>query len=255
MGVWPETDWPKIIETHRQALKTVLDGLVALATCLGGGPTVPRHLQRAVFRLLRPAESAARRLIILAALRLSLPPLPPLRPIPPKPAPPPATAGIVVRVNLGLAVGPPPPKRQRPAPSDDAAPRPPAFRLLDPMRRIQLRRYPVRTSVPRILFPGYAEPFRIVRPRQDDALDATSLTRRLAALAGALGDIPAQATRYLRWKAHNARASAAGYRRRLGALRGGRPPGQTARKTHDIHDMLERLHDMATYALDYPDTS
>ena len=67
------TDWPEIIENHRQALKGVLAGLVALAACLGGGPTVPRHLHRAVMRLLRPAESAARRLVILVALRLPMP--------------------------------------------------------------------------------------------------------------------------------------------------------------------------------------
>ena len=253
MAVWPETDWPKIIETHRQALEGVLAGLVALANCLGGGPTVPRHLQRAVFRLLRPAESAARRLVILVARRLPMAPLPALRPLPPRPAPLPAFLGPVVRINLGLAIAPPLPKRRRRAAATDA--RPPIFQILDPIRRVRLRRYPARTSVPRILFPGYAEPFRIVRPRHDDAMDAKNLTRRLAALAGALDDLPREARRYALWELRNARAHAAGRSRRASPLRWGRPPGQSARRTHEVHDILEKLHDYADYALAYPDTS
>ena len=41
-----------------------------------GRPTLPRHLRLAILRLLRPAESAARRLIIAAArgLVVTLPP-------------------------------------------------------------------------------------------------------------------------------------------------------------------------------------
>ncbi|MDP3897557.1 MAG: hypothetical protein Q8Q62_12855, partial [Mesorhizobium sp.] len=166
MGVWKPMDWPEIVETHRQALKTVLAGLLALAACLGGRPTLPRHLHLRVMRLLRPAESAARRLIILAAIRLPMPEVAPPR-VAKWVAPPPIPYGVrIVKVNLGLAVGPPPPKRLR-ARDASASPRPPAFQFLDPLRRVQLRRYPARASVPRILFPGYAEPFRVVKRRFD----------------------------------------------------------------------------------------
>lgn len=79
-------DWDLAIEINRAALKRIVAMLVAMAgfagaavvtpagqsddcgPLLGGGRRVlPRHLHRAVLRLLRPAESAARRLVIAAA--------------------------------------------------------------------------------------------------------------------------------------------------------------------------------------------
>src|SRR5688572_23781854 len=71
-------DWNAAIEKNREALKRVLAMLVAMAG-IASGPhpevpasgeprrTLPRHLHRAVLSLLRPAEAAARRLIIVAA--------------------------------------------------------------------------------------------------------------------------------------------------------------------------------------------
>ena len=57
-------DWTLAIERNREALKRILAGLVAMAALadgLGvGAPTLPRPLYRAVLRLLRPAEAAAR---------------------------------------------------------------------------------------------------------------------------------------------------------------------------------------------------
>ena len=105
------------INNNLQALKRILAGLVAMAGlgCLssplagedgsarqgkaeplaepgegsfsGNHPTLPRHLRLAILRLLRPAESAARRLIIAAARGLTVT-LPPPRPFRPKPASP-----------------------------------------------------------------------------------------------------------------------------------------------------------------------
>ena len=66
------------IEHNREALKRILASLVAMAGLAGvdlsvrarGGArrTLPRHLYLAVLRLLRPAEAAARRLIVALAL-------------------------------------------------------------------------------------------------------------------------------------------------------------------------------------------
>ena len=83
-------DWNAAIERNREALKRVLAVLVAMAG-LGGGDLVlhgrggrtvilPRHLHRAVLGLLRPAEAAARRLIIVAAYGLVVAPLSPRKP-------------------------------------------------------------------------------------------------------------------------------------------------------------------------------
>ena len=61
-------DWDAAIEKHREALKRVLAGLLVMAGFVGGSPaTLPRHLHRAVLNLLRPAEAAVRRLVIVAA--------------------------------------------------------------------------------------------------------------------------------------------------------------------------------------------
>ena len=72
-------DWNAAIEKNREALKRILAALVAMAGLAGGGSTLPRHLHRAVLRLLRPAESAVRRLVIVAARGLVVT-LPPQRP-------------------------------------------------------------------------------------------------------------------------------------------------------------------------------
>jgi hypothetical protein len=272
-------DWPAIIENHRQALKGVLASLLVLAACLDRGPMLPRHLRLAVLRLLRPAEAAARRLVILTALRLPMAPLPPPRRRKPRPPPLRWPGGVVI--HLGLAIPPtltPPHKgegtpaalatpsplwgsegRARPVarPGEgggrDASPRPPAFRLLDPPRRIARARQPVRASVPRISVPGVTAPHPIAR--RGDAVDGAPLGRRLAALKAALDDLPAQARRFAFWEARNARARAAGRRRRIGPLRTGRPPGQHRRRPHAAHHLLAKLHDYASFALECRDTS
>jgi hypothetical protein len=90
-------DWNAAIEKHREALKGIVAALVAMAAGAGlvshgcgdalgphpevraeGEPrrTLPRHLHRAVLRLLRPAESAARRLVIALARGLAHPSAP-----------------------------------------------------------------------------------------------------------------------------------------------------------------------------------
>src|SRR5690606_30038796 len=72
-------DWDAAIEKNREALKRVLAGLLAMVGVAGVLPaTLPRRLHRTVLRLLRPAESAARRLVIVAArgLAVAAPPIP-----------------------------------------------------------------------------------------------------------------------------------------------------------------------------------
>ncbi|MDQ6438104.1 hypothetical protein RB623_28970, partial [Mesorhizobium sp. LHD-90] len=85
------------IDKNWQALKRLLAMLVGMAG-MGNGVTLPRHLHRAILKLLRPAESAARRLIIAAARGIVVT-LPPFRPRKPKPG----TNEAVLR-SLGIAV-------------------------------------------------------------------------------------------------------------------------------------------------------
>jgi len=100
-------DGTAAISSNLEALKRILAGLVSMAG-LGPHPevraegeprrTLPRHLHRAILRLLRPAEAAARRLIIAAAHGLVVV-LPPAG----KPSRKPATMEPLLR-RFGIAV-------------------------------------------------------------------------------------------------------------------------------------------------------
>jgi len=84
-------DWVAAIERNREALKGVLVTLITMVEAFtsplwggrreasGGGRdvadtfTLPRHLHRTILHLLRPAEAATRRLIVVAARGLVMP--------------------------------------------------------------------------------------------------------------------------------------------------------------------------------------
>jgi hypothetical protein len=282
-------DWNAAIERNREALKRVLAMLVAMA---GLGPrgqfafspqegaavsrlvraqesklSLPRHLHRAVLRLLRPAEAAARRLVIVMARGLVVK-LPPARPRQPQPR----STILHDRLGTGILM----PRGFRP----EAGPRPPARRtfslpLLDPLPRWRTSRRPAASGIPRISFPGIIAPHSVaVRqpPSPDDPVDAARLALRLDALGSALDDLPGQARRFARWRARrdavgaqdkNRDAACAqdrqgrstGRTRRLWPLRPGRPPGGRQRAVHEVHEVLRDLQWFAVKALERADTS
>ncbi|MEW9834139.1 hypothetical protein [Mesorhizobium marinum] len=232
-------DLATVIERHRAALQGIVAALVAMVAFGAGrsmpggdGPArLPRHLHRAVLRLLRPAESAARRLAVALACRLAWPP-----PVPHALSSRPAPA----RVASGVL----------------------AFPLLDPLARWRRRRRPAAVAPPRISVPGVG-PRPVVPawrpPLPDDPLDARRLGRRFAALAGVLDDLPGLARRFQRWQARRDRALAAGRSHRVGPLRGGRPPGgrlarhdpdaHRGRSVRDVDVILAHAHALAHHAL------
>ena len=282
-------DGTAAISNNLGALKRILTGLVAMAGLAGlrdcgeTGKTLPRHLRLAILRLLRPAESAARRLIIASAsgLVVALPP-------PRKPRPKPVTVEPVLR-RFGIAVVISPADIA----STDAARRTAAMRaarlrtlclpLFDPLRRPfrPSRRTVPAHAAPRILLPGVTAPFSLPPPPSpEDPIDATRLNLRLAALTAALDDLPGQAKRFARWQARrDARREepARGRIRRISPLRAGRPPGgrltrfdpsayrdaagaqrRTApRDIREVDEVLAHAHALALYALESPraDTS
>jgi hypothetical protein len=243
-------DWNAAIEKNREALKRVLAMLVAMAGLRAPAPTLPRHLYRAVLGLLRPAEAAARRLIIVMARGLVVA-LPPLRPRKPKPE-------RMIRRKTGRA--------GMPMPSENLARRVPPLPLLDPLRPWNGgRARPVAArSVPRISMLDFNAPFRRLPPppSPDDPVNAARLALRLEALTSALDDLPGQARRFARWRARRDAAVVqqkegrdAGRIRRVWPLRPGRPPGWRRRPTHDVHEVLNVVHGLAFWALQSPDTS
>jgi len=285
------------IEQNWQALHNVLTTLVAMAgltatasgSHAGSVKTLPRHLYLAVLRLLRPAEAAARRLIIAAARTLVVT-LPPARKAKPGPmpgfvevptksvaghgrqtgiAPPPGALrrlkpdGTVVWLfPTGLPPAPPPGRAEARPVRRKAAARPPVFSLFDPRRypRPQRRRRTPAHRAPRISVVGLTERARLPSPPKpaspDDSIDATHLGLRLQALASALADLPGQALRFARWRARQDRALRQGRKFRLSPLRGGRPPGgrlsrydPTARRRARTRDIDEILAHAHSLAL------
>ncbi|MBO6725516.1 MAG: hypothetical protein JJ911_07640 [Rhizobiaceae bacterium] len=269
-------DWNAAIERHRTALKRVLVTLAALAglgdrqlaigcrqseraqadgsilDCLlptADCLTLPRHLHRAVLRLLRPAEAAVRRLIIVAARDVEIPPV-----------------SSPHRVRVGEVAR----AARRSGGKQIALP------LTDPLRRSPDRRcLQASRNMPRISIPGWSAPAPLpVPPSPDDEIDATRLALRLAALTRVLNDLPREARRFARWRAlgespsplrgSESRQATRPERggsgtRRIWPLRLGRPPGQrlptSRRPAHTIHQLLDDIHGLAFWALEAPDTS
>ena len=225
-------DWDSAIKRNSEALKGII---VALFAMLGidGTETVgriPHRLHRAVLRVLRPAESAVRRLIVVAA------------------------RGLVVKV----APSRPMPKGHRIG--KGSGPSRPAFKLCD--KRIffpelsnprvkytknppRIHVFPYDTLVPRPR-PAVAPP-----PPPDGLINAARISRRLQALKSALEDIPRQAWRMARWRARREAAKAPKFK---SPLRPGQPPGRRRKPTHEIDGILAECHWLAWEAMK-PDTS
>ena len=133
-------------------------------------PTLPRRLHRAILRLLRPLEAAARRLIIVAARDIVVT-LPPSRPRKPKPDMKAAHAALR---SLGIAVVLSPADIARGAAERRTAEkraaaraaRLPALPLLDPLPRpfCNRRRTVPPHAAPRILSFDGAVPHRLPPP-------------------------------------------------------------------------------------------
>ncbi len=222
------------------ALRVIVAAIVAMA---GVSPkSLPRHLHRAILRLVRPAEAAVRRLVIVLA------------------------RDVVLRAGALR-------QRERCVLARATVPRrfPLSVPLLDPLKRFR-RAKPSRLAVPRISTPGVTAPFAIAprhAPQPDDPVDAARLLARLDALQRVLQNPDPLAARMARWQARRQlRANGKEQKnaprlfrpQRVSPLRPGRPPGhfsasRGAADRHEVHDVLEHAQDLALYALSRPDTS
>ena len=228
-------DWDLAIKRNSEALNAIVAALFAMLG-LDGPETVgriPHRLHRAVLRVLRPAESAVRRLIVVAARGLVVK-VAPSRPMP---------KGHRIGKGSGLST--------------------PFFRLCDKRiffpelsnPRVRYAKHP-----PRILFLGPDSrvddlwprpPPAPPPPRPDGLVTAARLARRLQALKLALEDLPRQARRMARWRARREAAIAPKFK---SPLRPGQPPGHRRKPTHEIDNVLTECHWLAWEALK-PDTS
>jgi hypothetical protein len=232
-------DWNLVIDKQGQALRNVLAMLVAMAGPRGENPVLPQRLYRKLLALLRPAESAARRLIIIVArgITVTLPP-------PRKPARKPKS--IYVRPGRGTGIVVPWGVKM-----PDARPRSSTISLpvVDPAYRFGRPRRAAR-GVPRVTFlgSGLPEPARPA-PKRAGLADITRLRQRLDALGRALDDLPKYALRFARWQARRA----AGLVKRFSPLRPGPAYGRrgkyACRPVHPVDGVLADTHLFARLSL------
>ena len=191
--------------------------------------TLPRHLYAAIMLILRPCESAIRRLIIIAARGLVLTPRA-SRPFP---------AGVTSFAETGIT-------------------RAPLFQLIDPLKDFPLDAF---DNNPEPSF-GLAIPFDPALAYQQAQaaaapVNATLLFNRLRAMRLALNDLPRQARRLARWQARQNLAFKANtpYRPiRMSPFRPGLPPGYRRKDIHQVDSVLKDVHYFAQQAR-LPDTS
>jgi hypothetical protein len=227
-------DWARAIERNRDALVPIISGLFVLLG-LEEGSAVGRiswHLHRAVQRVLRPAESAVRRLIVIAARGLKVEALPPSRPMP---------KGRIIGKGLASRL---------------------SFQLFDRRKTFTAgspsRRPRVTGVLPRIavigpdptlaaMWPAPA-PKPEPAPEDDGLVNAGPLCRRLAALKSALADLPAQAQRLARWQSRRKRAQAL---RPVftSPIRPGAPPGYRRKPVREVDHVLRECHGLAIDAM------
>jgi hypothetical protein len=228
-------DWDLAIKRNSEALKGIVEMLFALLGLDGTDmrTRIPHSVHRAVLRVLHPAESALRRLIVIVARGLVVK-LTPSRPMP-----------------KGAIIGKGGPSR-------------PSFKLFDPRKTFAELRQPGRRATrnpPRIHFfrpdPRVAalwpapRPAVVAAPPPDGLVNAEPLTRRLQALKSALDNLPRQAKRLARWRLRRDNIPSLKFK---SPLRPGRPPGHRKKPTHEVDEVLIECHGLAWDAMRH-DTS
>jgi hypothetical protein len=227
-------DWARAIERNSEALKAIVETLFAMLGLDGTDVVarIPQSLHRAVLRLLRPAESAVRRLVVIAA------------------------RGLVVKL------APSRPMQARPIGKGGHSR--PSFQLFDPRKNFEAlrqHRQTIARFAPRIHFFPYdprvaalwpaRPPAADPAPPPDGLVNAVRLTRRLQALKVALDDLPRQARRLARWRVRRENAQSPKFK---SPLRPGHPPGYRRKPVHEVDEVLIECHGLACDAMK-PDTS
>ncbi len=216
-------DWEQAIEINWTALGRVITQLFSLLELVLEGPLrrLPRPLYSEAERLLTPAESALRRLIIIAARGLRVT-LGPSRPMPQE--------LLIAGSGAGRI----------------------SFQLFDPRKRFGPNVLELHSNDgdPRIHFFGASALVPDFQPAQSKApassLDASALCRRYAALKHALETLPRQARRLARWRLRRERLEKPKF---TSPLRPGAPPGQRRKPMLEIDHVLRACHGLAFDAL------
>jgi hypothetical protein len=240
--------WDAAVTRNTAALKVILAPLVALLAAYGGTQAlkVPRAVRSTILLVLRPAESALRRVIVIAARNVT-------GDATAKAKPPPS--GLKTQIP-----------QRKPGSSSTSAHGPatsPAFQLFDPRQRFVQMRVTYASIVPRVSFIAPDPPFtplaaripeppltRLPDPALGRDISARRLCIRLKAIAAALDDVPRQARRLVRLQVRRDNRKSM-----VGPLRLGRPPGHRNIPQHGVDVILAECHKYAQGVLAEPRTS
>ena len=221
-------NWPRAIEINRDALTHIVAGLVALLVAQGGVLRLPLSVYQMLSRILYPAESAVRRLIVVMARGLVVS-YQPSRPMP---------QGLVIAGKAGPRV---------------------SFQLFDQRKAFgDPHEVPTVISGPRIRMIDGPSPrqlflakFAKLRDERCSEAETLRIRQRLTLLARALEHLPREAKRMARWLKRRASMESTAF---VFPLRPGPPPGHQQRPGEDIDAVLKECHALAWMALK-PDTS
>ncbi len=209
-------DWNLAITRNRDALSRIVAALFAMISAATASSqqgatsfTLPRQIYAAISAVLRPAESALRRLITIAAQSILV-----------KPRAPRSLSGI----------------------STSSSGKTPAFCLFEPLKPDAAEDDATTASLIHFDdFANRASPQHDAE-KSDESVNAAHLFARLRALRHALSAIPSQARRLARWKLKRDATLKAGRPTRVTTLRPGLPPGWRQRKVHEIDTILRECH-------------
>ncbi len=218
-------NWKGAIEINKAALIRIVAELLALVAAQGGVRRLPLPVYQMIARVLLPAESAVRRLIVIAARGVVVA-APPVRVMP---------KGLVIK---GTGSG-----RK-------------TFQLFDSRKEFGEFDEEVKTTVlpgirlvddlsPRSLFMAKFNNHPANAGTVSEA-ETTRLTSRLEAVSRALESLPRQAKRMARWRARRAAMENAKF---TSPLRPGPAPGRNKRSREEIQLLLRECHALARHAL------
>jgi hypothetical protein len=207
--------WTKAVEINQIALTRILAEIFAMLGLVSGGSLdrLSQALYISVERLLRPTESAVRRLIVIAARGLVVKPLP-KRPMP---------KGLKIESKTSGSM---------------------SFRLFDTRKQFDFIKSenPLFIKVKTYSFNPF-NPFAQFIPRRPsekvDSVNAVQLSRRLAAVKHALETLPRQAQRMARWQARRKMMEKPKF---TSPLRPGPPPGHREKPKKEIDFVLRECH-------------
>ncbi len=225
-------DWTRAIEINREALARIVGALVALLQAQVSGPGGALRLALPVYqliaRILLPAESATRRLIVVMSRGLVVSSVSgqPARPMP---------RGLII-VRKGSRG---------------------SFQLFDTRKRFSAddgdRDDAQPITGPRIRIVGDPSPQDVIlsqlaKPAKllSSEAETAQISNRLMILAQALDTLPHQARRMVRWLKRRALMKNPKF---TSPLRPGAPPGLRKRQRDDIDHVLAECHGLAWNAL------